>query len=271
MTTQPSPHADVYTHGHSPGVLRSHQARTVENSAAYLEPHLQPGQRLLDVGCGPGSITAGLAGRVADVTAVDNAPAVVAEAVRHAHEQGVGNARFAVGDIYGLDFADGAFDVVHAHQVLQHLTDPVAALVEMRRVCAPGGIVAARDADYAGMIWAPADPRLDRWMALYQEVARGNGAEPDAGRYLLGWAQRAGFASVEASASVWCYATDEARRWWGGVWAERILTSSVADLALERGLTERAELESISAAWRDWADRPDGWFVIPHGEILARP
>ncbi|MFV0258700.1 MAG: methyltransferase domain-containing protein, partial [Acidimicrobiales bacterium] len=205
------------------------------------------------------------------VTAIDNAPSVVAEAVGHANELGVDNVHFAVGDVYRLDFADNAFDVIHAHQVLQHLTDPVAALTEMRRVCAPGGVVAARDADYAGMIWAPADPRLDRWMALYQEVARGNDAEPDAGRHLLGWAQQAGFGSVESSASVWCYATDESRSWWGGVWADRILTSSVADLALARGLTDRAELESISAAWQDWGQRPDGWFMIPHGEIIARP
>ena len=67
-----------------------------------------------------------------------------------------------LGDVYSLDYPDASFDVVHAHQVLQHLTDPVTALREMRRVCRPGGVVAARDADYAAMTWYPESPGLDR-------------------------------------------------------------------------------------------------------------
>ena len=76
-----------------------------------------------------------------------------------------------------------------------------AALREMRRVCRPGGVVAARDADYAAMTWFPADPRLDRWMAVYSGVTRSNAAEPDAGRRLRSWALAAGFAQVSSSAS----------------------------------------------------------------------
>jgi ubiquinone/menaquinone biosynthesis C-methylase UbiE len=55
----------MYTHGHHESVLRSHRWRTVENSAAYLVPFLRPGLDLLDVGCGPGSITQDFATRVA--------------------------------------------------------------------------------------------------------------------------------------------------------------------------------------------------------------
>jgi SAM-dependent methyltransferase len=178
---------------------------------------------------------------------------------------------FALGDVYALDHPDGAFDVVHAHQVLQHLGDPVAALREMLRVCAPDGIVAARDADYAAMTWYPADPRLDRWLAVYRAVAHGNGAEPDAGRRLLGWANAAGAGEVTASASVWCYATPESRAWWGGMWADRILTSAITAQAVDGGHADEAELREISAAWRAWAEQDDGWFTIIHGEVLCRP
>ena len=116
---------------------------------------------------------------------------------------------FRTGDVHALDFADGTFDVVHAHQVLQHVADPVQALREMRRVCRPGGVVAARDSDYAAMTWYPAVPELDEWLALYQRVARHNGGEPDAGRRLLAWARAAGFADVDrATAGTWCYADD---------------------------------------------------------------
>lgn len=262
---------DVYTHGHHPPVLRSHTWRTAENSAPHLLPHLRPGLSVLDVGCGPGTITADLAGRVApgQVLGVDRSDEVVALAAERAGA--VENLRFAVGDVYAVDSADDAFDVVHAHQVLQHLSDPVGALREMRRVCRPGGTIAVRDADYAAFTWAPADPRLDRWQALYDDVARGNAGEPDAGRHLLGWAQQAGLSDIRPSASVWCFATPDDRAWWGGLWADRVRESSLADQALDRGLSSVEELDDLAAAFRQWADAPDGWFVVLHGEVLAAP
>ncbi len=93
---------------------------------------------------------------------------------------------FKAADAYALELDEQSFDVAHAHQVLQHLTDPVAALVEMRRVLRPGGIRAVRDSDYGGFVWAPFDPLLDRWMELYHQVCARNGADADAGRHLLG-------------------------------------------------------------------------------------
>lgn len=239
------------------------------NSAAYLVPHLAPGQALLDVGCGPGTLTADLARRVAPGTAIglDRAESVLEEARASTEE----NVRFATGDVYDLPFANAAFDVVHAHQVLQHLSDPVAALREMNRVCRPDGVVAVRDADYHAMTWWPADPALDRWMEVYQSVARANGAEPDSGRRLLSWARAAGLRDVAASSSVWCYASPEDRDWWGGLWSERILASDVASQALDEGHATEDELEEISAGWRRWAASSDGWFVVVHGEVVGRP
>jgi ubiquinone/menaquinone biosynthesis C-methylase UbiE len=261
--------ADTYSHGHHESVLRSHRWRTAENSAAYLLPHLRPGQVLLDVGCGPGNITVDLAARVAPGTVLGIDAA--ADAITAANEA---NARpdqvtFAVGDVYALEAADDTYDVVHAHQVLQHLSDPVAALREMRRVTRPGGVVAARDSDYAAFTWAPDAPLLTRWNELYHQITTHNRAEANAGRYLLGWAQRAGFTEVAASSSTWTFADPETRAWWGGLWADRIQQSSFAEQAVEYGYADRAELAELAAAWRGWAERSDGWFAVLHGEILA--
>ena len=222
---------------------------------------------MLDVGCGPGTITAGLAARVAQVTGVDAAPDVLAAAREAA--AGQANVAFAAGDVYRLGYPGGAFDVVHAHQLLQHLADPAAALREMGRVCRPGGLVAARDADYGGMLWYPADPELTEWRALYQQVARASGGEPDAGRHLLAWAHAAGFAEVTATASTWCYASPPDREWWGSSWAERVTSSEFAQRAVARGLAAPADLERLSRAWRRFAASDDGWFMIPSGEILC--
>lgn len=252
-------------------MLRSHRWRTAENSAAYLLPHLRANMTLLDVGCGPGTLTADLARRVAPgaVVGVDRAEAVLDESRDHA--AGVANLAFHPADVYRLPFGDSTFDVVHAHQVLQHLTDPVAALREMSRVCRPDGLVAVRDADYRAMTWWPADPALDRWMEVYPAVARANDAEPDAGRRLLSWANEAGLRQVTPSASVWCFATPEDREWWGGMWADRIVASDLARQAEDEGHATAAELAEIADGWRRWAESADGWFVIVHGEVIGRP
>lgn len=260
----------VYTHGHHESVLRSHRRRTAENSAAYLLPHLRDHMRLLDVGCGPGTITADLAGLVAHVTAVEVKDEALDLARAEAAARGTANVGFAVTDAHALDFPDDTFDVVHAHQVLQHLGDPVRALREMRRVTRPGGLVAVRDSDYAAFAWYPSPAVLQEWMALYQKVARANGGEPDAGRRLLSWAREAGFEEVTATSSTWCFATPQDRAWWGGMWAERILKSDMAAQALASGAATEDDLRRISDGWRGWAAAEDGWMSVLHGEILCR-
>jgi SAM-dependent methyltransferase len=277
----------VYTHGHHESVLRSHRWRTAENSAAYLLPHLRPGLSLLDVGCGPGTITVDLAARVAGdargagpgqrtpapgrVVALEVSADALELARAYAAERGQDTIDFVVADVNALDLPDGAFDVVHAHQVLQHLADPVRALSEMRRVCRPGGVVAARDGDYAGFTWYPRLPELDEWLLLVRRAVRANGGEPDAGRRLLSWARAAGFSEVTASASTWCFADPTDRQWWGGMWADRVVHSDLARQLVDGGRATPDDLGRIARAWRDWAASDDGWFAALNGEVICRP
>ena len=141
---------DRYTHGHHESVLRSHTWRTAQNSAGFLLPHLKSGDSLLDVGCGPGTITMDLAELVAPghVVGIDRSNEVIERAREAAEARALSNLSFEVGDVYHLEFEDDSFDVVYAHQVLQHLSDPTRALREMRRVLRDGGWLAVRDGDY---------------------------------------------------------------------------------------------------------------------------
>ena len=263
--------AATYTHGHAESVLRSHRWRTVQNSAAYLASRLTPGVAVLDVGCGPGTITIDIAQRVAPgrVVGIDAAEDAIAAARAVATEVGVTNLELEVADVYALDQVDDSFDVVHAHQVLQHLAEPVAALREMHRVCRPTGVVAVRDSIYRAMSWYPSSPALDRWLDVYCAVAEANGGEPDAGSRLRGWALEAGFGNVETSASAWCYATDDERAWWGGLWADRVATTALGTRAVELGIATTDDVTAMTDAWRTWATTHDAWFAVLHGEVLA--
>ncbi|CAN7223428.1 class I SAM-dependent methyltransferase [Microbacterium foliorum] len=260
----------TYTHGHHETVLRSHSSRDISNSAEYLRPYLTETTALLDVGAGPGSITVDFAGVVAHVTATEIDESALSLSRDLASSRGLHNLDFAVEDVHALSFADDAFDVVHAHQVLQHVGDPVQALREMRRVAAPGGVVAVRDADYAGFIWFPMLPELDHWLDLYRRAARANGGEPDAGRRLLAWARAAGFDDITVTTSNWTYANPEDRAWWGGMWADRILGSALARQLVDSEMATSSDLQAISDAWKRWAADGDGWYLVPHGEIIAR-
>ena len=264
--------APSYIHGHSESVLRLHRTRTAADSAGYLLEHLRPGQSLLDVGSGPGTITADLARLVAPgrVVALETSAEILAVTRAGVEASGCTGVEYLTGDVQALDLPDDSFDVVHAHQVLQHLPDPVAALREMVRVCRPGGVVAVRDGDYGGFVWFPPSPGLDRWRSLYYSVARANGGEPDAGRRLLSWARAAGCERITATSSTWCYADPSARAAWGLGWADRIIESAMAAQALAAGLPTPDELAEISAAWRDWAAHDDGWFSLLHGELVIR-
>lgn len=268
-----SQEAATYTSGHHESVLRSHIWRTAANSAAYLLPHLQPYMKILDVGCGPGTMTTDLAALVPQghVTGIEYAPAVLSQARAHAATRGVTNIVFAQGDVNALAYPDATFDVVHAHQVLQHVGNPVQALREMRRVTKPGGIVAVRECDFSAMTWFPAVGGMTEWHQLYMRVARGNGGEPDAGRRVHAWAHEAGFewASITASAGTWCYQTPEERLWWCGMWADRTVASAFADGAVEGGHATREDLENAAKAWREWGAREDGWFALLHGEVIC--
>ena len=261
-----------YTHGHGAAVLSAHARRSAADSAAHLLPHLSAGMDLLDVGCGPATITADLAECVAPgrVVALDAAADALEAARATLSERGLSEqVELSCGDVMALPFEDGSFDVVHAHQVLQHLADPVGALVEMRRLTRSGGIVAVRDAVYSAMTWFPDPEGMEQWRSVYMTTARTNGGEPDAGSRLLSWARAAGFTDVTASASTWCYATPADRAWQSETWAQRCLTS-FGPQAVDLGLAREADLETMAEAWRQWGGSEDSWFVVVHGEVIAR-
>ncbi|KAI9668112.1 MAG: putative secondary metabolism biosynthetic enzyme [Bathelium mastoideum] len=263
----------IYSHGHHESVVKSHARRTAQNSAAFLIPHIKSTDLILDVGCGPGTITVDFA-KIASqgkVTGLDASSDVIEQAKQLATSRGLQNIAFEATDANTLPFPDASFDIVFCHQVLQHVKQPVAILKEMKRVTKPGGIVAAREADYKAFAWYPETEGLSKWGDLYQKVALTNGGQPNAGRHMHVWAKQAGFKLEDLTLSwdAWTYYGDEAA-WWGNSWAERTINSDFAKTAMAAGLATQANLREIHEAYKEWAKHEDAFFSISSGEMLCR-
>jgi ubiquinone/menaquinone biosynthesis C-methylase UbiE len=262
---------EVYQHGHHASVVGSHAKRTAETDAAFFLPYLKPGMRLLDVGCGPGSITTGLALRVEPgcTIGIDPSPSVIETARSFAESQPAKQVRFEVGNIYEPDFPAESFDAIFAHQVLQHLRRPVEALRQMRILLTPGGIAGARDVDWGSTTFYPENEGMRRFLALYYELAKRNGGEPNAGRHLRHWFREAGFIETRVTTSSLSYADPAATREWAETYAARTLYSNIAAKSLEYGIATRSELEAIAASWHAWGSHPDAIWSFTMAEVVG--
>jgi len=263
--------SETYQLGHHPSVVARHARRTAETAAAFFLPFLKPGMRLLDVGCGPGSITSGFAQRVApgETIGIDPSADVIATAKALARTTRARNLTFEVGSIYEPRFAAETFDAVFSHQMLQHLRHPLEALRQMRALLAPGGLLGVRVVDWGSTIFYPESEATRRFLALHFDWASRNGTEPNAGRHLRRWCQEAGFGETRVTASTESDADAHATRERGEMFAERVLRSSLADKALECGIATRSDLEGIAAAWRARGRDPDAFFCFSHIEMVA--
>ena len=271
MSAEPPRH-ETYTHGHASAVVRHHAKRTAEEAAAFLLPELQPGMRLLDVGCGPGSITRGLAEIVApgQVVGLDMSSETLDAARRDAAARGLENLRYEIGSVYELAFPDASFDAAYAHQVFQHLREREVALREMLRVLRPGGLIAVRDVDWGTVAYWPRDPWIDRFIEVHERTWYQNGGEPQMGRQLRALFNGAGIADVRITASVWCYATRGETTEWGQSYADRLVSSPMGDRPVEYGYASREDIQAMASALRAWGSHPDALWAFIHIAALGR-
>jgi ubiquinone/menaquinone biosynthesis C-methylase UbiE len=251
-----------YTLGYSDAERRRLAGRRAESWAGFLLPHLRPGMRLLDVGCGPGSITLGLAAAVAPgyVAGVDLA-LVQVEAARAAAEEAGAAVDVAVADAYSLPFPDGTFDAAFAHTVLFHLREPVAALAEMRRVLRPGGVVGVRDPDVGAELWRPPSPSIDRFFGLVRRFGEEAGASPTYARDQRRLLLEAGFARTQGFAFAACDGEIEATRRTAASYAGWFRNPRFVRMVTENGWADAVELEAMRDELLAWGERPDAFYV----------
>ncbi len=250
------------SHGVTPNLAHRHATRTATEQAAFLLPHLKPGMSLLDCGCGPGSITLGLAETVApgQTVGIDHSPEQVDAARTAAGERGIENVRFEVGNIYELPFEGGSFDAVFENSMIIHLAEPVKAAQEMHRVLKPGGLAALRDTDMDGHIVGNSGPLHERAYELFGMWQRHRGSDLNVGKSLRAILRQAGFESVVISASTEVQETSEAVAEHSDTFIG-LFTGSLAEVAVKEGWAARDELENITETWRAWGKHPDSFVV----------
>jgi ubiquinone/menaquinone biosynthesis C-methylase UbiE len=250
---------EIYIPGHSPRVTQFMAGRHADQYAQFFLPYLSPGMSLLDCGCGPGSMSADLARIVAPgiVTGVDYAESQI-EFARNAPDYPQ-NLKFEVGSIYSLSFAAGEFDAAVSHALFEHLSEPVKALHEIRRVLKPNSVAGICAPDWSGFIVAPSSPVLQAAISYYwNTVQNRNGGDGCVGGKLGGYMLQAGFRDVKMSARYECY--DDLIRI-GEYLAKRIEESAELDRAVERGWATQDDLKRMASALREWQQRRDGMFA----------
>ncbi len=243
--------------------------RTASQEAAFLLPHLRASMNVLDAGCGPGSITMGLAAAVApgEVVGIDLQPSLVEQARALAVQRNVTNVRFEVANVYDLPFPDGSFDAAFANRVLEHLREPVRALAELRRVLRTGGIAGVHDVDFGGLLLTPETPLLQQWFNLSDRVRQHNGANFYIGRHLRRLLLEAGFVRAEASASVRSRGSLEETRQFAVYLKAQV--PGIARTALAEGWIDQATVDAIVAEIDAWAELPDAFQASTRCEALG--
>jgi len=228
--------------------------------------------QVIDVGCGPGSITLGIAQAAGHVTGIDVDDAEFAEARAYAADHGIGNVEFREGTIYDLGVPEGSIDVCTLFAMLETLDDPLAGLAEVRRILKPGGVIGASSIEYGGLILHGADVLpLRRFYELRLALWEAQGdVHPYRGRELRGLLIAAGFAQVETSTTYFSYGTEERVRMFGFGRAADCRDEWFVDGLTERGIAGRDEIDALEQAWIRWADGPDSFAAFAWGRATAR-
>lgn len=206
--------SNEYLQGHTESVIKSHASRKASNTCGYFLNRLQPHFNILDLGCGPGTITSSLAEFIpyGRIIGVDNGEEVLEKARKQPNLPA--NCSFQIADAAALPFSDASFDVVHTSQVLCHIPDVLGAMRECRRVCKSGGFLASREADSPAFAIYPVNEGLKLWQhAMVETHVRGS-CHPMAGRMLIRWALDTGFKSsdITYSSANMVYAGED-RKW----------------------------------------------------------
>ena len=274
MTEMPM-HDDSPFYGYDVAAIQDQYAgRGAVGVVDFFLRHLEPGMSVLDCGCGPGTITQGIAEIVAPgrVVGCDLEPGMVARATAEAEGKGLDNLSFQVGNILDLPFEDNTFDAVMSCAVTEHLSEPVKAMSELGRVAKQGGIVGITRTDWSANLFAPACPAAERFIELFEHGFSTQGATMFGGKDLPRMMQEAGLTVAPSDVLVamnGAYTAGPGNAMVAG-WAEWIENLPLFDRVIEDGLTTREELDAMCVEMREWSAQSGTLSATGGCRVVAR-
>lgn len=260
-----------YTMGFSDEFMESLRRYTAEASAAYLLPQLRPGLRVLDFGCGPGTISVGLAKAIepGELHGVDMEESQINLARRVAETGAQPNAFFHVGDVTALDFEDNSFDLAHCHNVLMHVPDTRAVLDEVKRVLKPGGLLACREMISASSFTHPDYGVIRKAWDMFEDLLMADDAHPQMGKDMKGHLIKAGFENLRMTASFDIYSTPKDRDFIYGLALQWFLSPEITEAAIKYGASSQELCDEIATAYMRWKEEPGAFCAVAFGEVIA--
>ena len=260
-----------YTMGFSDEMLKALLRFSAKTHAAYLLPYLRPGLRVLDFGCGPGTISVGLAKAVepGELHGVDMEESQISLSRHFAQQGGHDNATFHVGDVTALPFPDGFFDVAHCHDVLMHVPDTHAVLTEVKRVLKPGGIIGCREIICEASFNHPDFGVLRKSWDMFEDLLAADDGHPQMGMELKGHFLAAGFEGVWTTFDFDTYSTPPdiafiyvfANQWF--------LSPEITEAAIKYGASTEELCDQIREAYVRWKDHPGAFCALAFGAAVA--
>ena len=260
-----------YTLGFSEELLHAYRRYTAEANAAYLLPYLRPGLRVLDFGCGLGTISAGLAKAVApgELHGIDMEESQIDLAKSVAKANGIDNATFHVGEVTEMPFEDGYFDVAHCHNVLMHIPDTAATLAEVKRVLKPGGIIGCREMMSESSFTQPDFGVIGKSWEMFADLLAADDGHPRMARELKGRMLEAGFTNVQATASFDIFSTPADILFIYNLAQKWFLSPEIVEAAIKYGASTRELCDAIGVAYDEWKVHPGAICAIAYGEAVA--
>lgn len=254
-----------YSTGFRKEISSTHTWRTIDNCMGFMVPYIRGTESILDVGCGPGTITIDCARKYleAKVVGIDTLEELANVGKKVASEQGLSNVKFEVGSVMSLPYDDESFDIVYVHQLLLHLPEPIGALKEMTRVVKPGGLIFAREADLDSTIVYPMEYESIKY--FFNHFALGESTDTTGGRKLKEWALESGTEAknIVMSSSTQYYSSVEERKQHRRMYAERLRKS-------KEGASDKYTVKQIEDSWELWEKDERSLFVMIMSEIVIR-